>query len=73
MSGVEERKVRVSEKAVKKFQQIYFDKFGESINEDQALEKAIKLVSLINVIRKYDNNTYTRCDVNSKEIKNDNN
>jgi hypothetical protein len=45
--------VRISDKAVKNFQQIYFEKFGESINEDQALEKAIKLVSLIDVIRKY--------------------
>jgi hypothetical protein len=65
--------VRISDKAVNNFQQIYLKKFGESISEDQALEKAIKLVSLINVIRKYENNSCTRCNVNSKEIKNDNN
>ncbi len=65
--------MRISDKAVKNFQQIYFEKFGESINEDQALEKAIKLVSLIDVIRKYENNSCTRCKVNYKGISNDNN
>jgi hypothetical protein len=61
--------LRILDKALKNFQQIYFEKFGESINEDQALEKATKLVSLVDIIRKYENHNSIGCKVNHKEIK----
>jgi len=62
--------LKISDNKIKIFQQIYFEKFGELIGEDQALEKAIKLVSLVNTIRKIRNNNSSCCNINLKEIKN---
>lgn len=64
--------MRISDKAIKNFQQIYLEKFGESISDDQALGKAIKLVSLVDIIRKYEIKTREESDVNWKGIKYDN-
>lgn len=59
MSGKANYTMRLSDKAIKDFQQIYFEKFGETITEEQALKKSIKLVSLVNIIRKYMNKEYS--------------
>ncbi len=64
--------MRISDKAIKNFQQIYLEKFGESISDDQALGKAIKLVSLVDIIRKYEIKTREESGVNWKGIKYDN-
>ena len=71
MSGKTNYTMRLSDKAIKDFQQIYFEKFGETITAEQALKKSIKLVSLLNIIRKYMNKEYSEATKINKEFYSD--
>jgi hypothetical protein len=68
MSKKNNYKVKLSDKTINQFQQIYFEQFGETITVDQALKKCIKLVSLVDVIRKYSNKKYSNPISSIKEV-----
>jgi hypothetical protein len=40
----------LSKKAIKEFQQIWLEEFGEEISDDFALEKGTKLINLFEII-----------------------
>lgn len=40
----------VSEKALKKFKQIYFMKYGIELTDEQATEQAVNLLSLMKIL-----------------------
>ena len=44
--------IMLTDKQIKKFQEIYWKKFGKKINKKDAYEKGIKLLNLMKIIIK---------------------
>ena len=42
--------MRLSERAIKKFKEIYKEEFGEKLSNQEAMEKATKFLNLMRVI-----------------------
>ena len=46
----QKRNMKPTDEEISKFQRIYFEEFGESINRDEAYEKLLRLINVLRVI-----------------------